>query len=330
MFGFTQSPTSCCQKASSSLYKSFFCGLSCRLKMDYGHAARFLVNRDSTFLSIVGSSLSPNSTQNTMSTCCNPLGTPCELKINSCIQQYSAAVAICGLSAKCDDDAHDHSGIRKLTATSIQAATRNWRDTAIHTLNSLHFPTSTILSTLAQQSAVETPQHSTQEAAAPTAQSYQRIFEHLHRVLEIPHTPELAVIGFHLGQLTYLRDAVDDLSEDLKKGHYNPLQYRDLAECASLASNSLEQFNTAVCNLPAIRHRQALLEIAEQTTAYHSDLAHNPQQKKKKKKSNSCWDNCDCCYCAPSDCNCGSSKSSCDCDGGCGDCCDCDCCSCGS
>ncbi|MFC5051548.1 DUF5685 family protein [Rubritalea spongiae] len=328
MFGFTRSPASCCQKASHSLYKSFFCGLSCRLKNDYGHSARFLVNRDSTFLTLLGASLAPAATQQTISTCCNPLSTPCSLTIDSSIQQYSAAITICGLTEKCKDDTSDHVGWRKFAAGSLHTLTRPWQDRAINTLNSLYFPTASVQKSLKNQHLVETPSHSIAEAATPTAQSYQTIFEHLHRVLKIPKSPELAIVGFNLGQLIYLRDAVDDLPSDRKNSHYNPLLHRDLTECQSLAEESFQKFNTSLRRLPLKRHHESLLAIAEQTTSYHNDLIHSPTPKtpkKKKERSNSCWDRFDCFPC--DNCCCDISSSSCDC----GDsCCGCDCCSCGS
>lgn len=339
MFGFTQSPAACCQKTSHSVYKSYFCGLSCRLKDDYGHSARFLVNRDSTFLTLLASALTADHSTTTLRTCCNPLATATPLTINSKAQQYSAAIAICGLAAKCEDDISDHRGFRKVAANSIYAGTRKWQDTAISTLNSLQFPTAKVINTLGKQKIVETPNNSMSEAAFPTARSYEIIFDHLHSVLEIPHTPDLAVIGFNLGQLLYLRDAVDDLEKDQKKNHYNPLRYRSIKECSKLASQSFIDFNSALQRIPTLRHEKTLSAIAQQTTSHHSDLISNPQPKNKKRKqenSNSCWDACCVCDCCPSNLSCGSgSSSACNCDSGCGDCCSggdccsCDCCSCG-
>jgi hypothetical protein len=326
MFGFTRSPTACCQQTSHSTYKRYFCGLSCRLKMDYGHAGRFLVNRDSTFLSILGSALSDQEPNSTLSTCCNPLAQPTPLTIHSGIQQYSAAVAICGLASKCADDITDTSGPRHWAAHSINNLSQSWQSTAIATLNSTAFPTKDVFQLLQQQASVETPQHTLEEASRPTALAYSTIFNHLLNLTSAPHTEGLATIGFSLGQLIYLRDAVDDLEQDLRKNHYNPLRYHSHGKCKELADTALTNFESALSDLPLLRNREILQDISRQTIAYHSDLRVNPTPKKRKRKKNksekrSCWDHCDCCCC---DCSCGSkSKSSCDC--GDLDCCSCDC-----
>ncbi len=343
MFGFTQSPTTCCQKASHSVYKSHFCGLSCRLRQDYGHSARFLVNRDSTFLSLLGSALSrsPNSCQ--LSTCCNPLSTPSALWIDSDVQSYSAAVAVCGLSAKCEDDRHDHTGPRALLAKSIFRGTSGWRDTALATLNSTGFPTAQTIAYLQQQESNESPNSSISQAAESTALAFQNIFDHLGKLVCPKPPSELATVGFSLGQLIYLRDAVDDLQKDLKNDHYNPLRYRNVSELVSLATTAQSNFSKALQALPLNRHQEVVGAIHAQTTSFHQDLLNTPSpraSKKGKKISNSSrwWHHCDCCCCDCGDCgSCGNKGSGCDapdcCDscGGCDscNCCDgCDCCSC--
>ncbi|MFC4993703.1 DUF5685 family protein [Rubritalea tangerina] len=336
MFGFTQSPTACCQTRAHSVYKSHFCGLSCRLRRDYGHSARFLVNRDSTFLSLIGSSLSNSPQANESSTCCNPLANPTPLLIDSDIQAYSAAVAVCGLSAKCQDDQQDHRYSRAWLAKSVLRATTPWQDKALSTLNSLGFPTQSTLTHLGQQSERETPLSSFQQAASPTAHAYQNIFQHLGTILCPKPPSELATIGFSLGQLVYLQDAHADYFKDLKRDHYNPLRYHPHSAFAQTVEQSLSTFQQALAALPTLRHRDVLDAIQLQTSAFHEELLQPPlpssKRKKRKKKDSSqsttCCDTCDCCCCADL-LECSSCSKSNDTSSICelGDCCDgCDCC----
>lgn len=335
MFGFTQSPTTCCQKSSHSVYKSHFCGLSCRLRRDYGHSARFLVNRDSTFLSLLGSALTASPNNCEVTTCCNPLSKPSALLIDSSIQSYSAAVAVCGLTAKCDDDASDHSAPRALLAKGLLGMTQSWKDRALSTLNSSRFPTVNTLSLLAAQTENETAETSVTTAASATANAYQNIFQHLGKLVGSKSDPALAAVGFSLGQLIYLRDAADDIEKDLKKNHYNPLRYCQKAEFYTLAQDASQRFAQAISELPLLRHQQVIGDITARTSAYHSDLFQSPSPKpsdsrSKKKNQQSFWDSC----CAPSccDCSCDTCTSSvCHSSSESSGCCDsCDCCGCDS
>ena len=44
---------------------------------------------------------------------------------------------------------------------------------------------------------------------------------------------DLSTLGFYLGKYIYIIDAYEDLEEDMKKGHYNPLSYvqKECGDC---------------------------------------------------------------------------------------------------
>ncbi|MEO1856523.1 MAG: DUF5685 family protein, partial [Rubritalea sp.] len=170
-------------------------GLSFRLRRDYGHSARFLVNRDSTFLSLLGSALTTSPSTCEVSTCCNPLSKPSALLIDSSIQSYSAAVAVCGLTAKCDDNASDRSAPRALLAKGLLGITQPWKDRALSTLNSSEFPTLNTFSHLAAQTENETPESSVATAASATANAYQNIFQHLGKLVGSNSEHTLSAVG---------------------------------------------------------------------------------------------------------------------------------------
>lgn len=105
MFGFLGSPChTCSSRDTHSTYRSFFCGLSGALRDDYYPAARFLVNRDSTFLSLMTASVSGQAPAPVQSTCCNPISAPRPLLKDGLHAQYAAAVTVCGLATKLEDD----------------------------------------------------------------------------------------------------------------------------------------------------------------------------------------------------------------------------------
>ncbi|GAA5495066.1 hypothetical protein Rhal01_01236 [Rubritalea halochordaticola] len=344
MFGFTQSPAACCQKSSASTYRSHFCGLSCRLRKDYGHSARFLVNRDSSFLSILGSALAPDSAPLTTATCCNPLATPTPLAIDSSVQQFSAAVAVCGLTAKCSDDAVDEKRFHRMAASSLLALTNNWKDKAIATLNTTGFPTKQTLSTLSRQAQIEEPAARVQAVAEPTALAYSNIFSHLGTILSVPQQRPLAELGHSLGSLIYYRDAADDLQKDQKNGRYNPLLYRPLDELKEAAEQAFLTLKNALSSLPLNRHQQLVTDIVARTESFHADLVPAPtnSEDQKQKKDRNCLNYCDCCDCDCCDCipcgagssltcssiSCSPAESGSSCCDSCNCCDSCDCCPC--
>lgn len=118
MFGYIGAPCSGCQIGAAKVYRSFFCGLCNRLRGDYGLPARFLVNRDSTFLAIVASARMKEAPCSTESTCCNPLGKKRTHFETGPAVTYAAATTLFGLEMKLRDNAADESGWKRNASTS--------------------------------------------------------------------------------------------------------------------------------------------------------------------------------------------------------------------
>lgn len=80
-----------------------------------------------------------------------------------------------------------------------------------------------------------------QMAADPFGEAVKRI---LKALAGDAYSPELGMIGYHLGQYVYLLDAIDDYDQDQKKGQYNPLRLRhgckDKAELIRLHGEELQ------------------------------------------------------------------------------------------
>lgn len=364
MFGFTASPcASCSPQEVSSGYQSVFCGLSCALSKEYSPLARFLVNRDSTFLSLVGASLQDETPSLTTRTCCNPFSTAKPLLVNNAVMEYSAAVTICGLTAKLEDDKTDEKGLRRNFSKLLLSQMGGFTDKAVSLLNALRFPTAEVQEALLNQSMVEKGSPSPEEAAAPTAHAYGEIFKHLGVVTGKP-SDKLADLGKHLGRLIYWRDAYDDVVEDEKKGSFNLLRYTPLEELQVSARSSINVLENSLKGLPLQRNQSLLPEVLSATSVKHQDFfsySYEEEAEKERKRReegygnwckrqyDTCCNLCDCledcvkcCRSPRRNCSrkpCGQGNGNCCIDGCCdatfdcgpGDsgCCDCgDCCSC--
>jgi len=346
MFGFIASPCARCTESSFPAWRGSFCGLARCLGREYGNASRLLVNRDATFLALLGVSIDPAEPRWQDATCCNPFATPFPVADDHPAVMHAAAVSVCGLSAKLEDDAHDEGPARRALAKMGSCLTTSATDRAVGWLNSSAFPTQEVLDQLGSQEDHE--RHRPDTADRPTAQAFGVITGHLAGLLDLPSQQDrLHRVGSGLGSLVYWRDAWDDQAADLRKGRFNPFHHLDAETIRGRVQSAWQDFNGALSELPLLRHQDLFGSLRETTSIRQGAFLElrskeevSGQQRKRKKENQRWWDSCDCCYCGdccPTSCGRSGGKSGgcadacCDCgpgDSGCCDCCPCDGCSC--
>ncbi len=308
MFGFLGSPCRSCSPADThSTYRSFFCGLSGALRDDYSPAARFLVNRDSTFLSILGASVSPAHPETTLRTCCNPISVPKPLFSDGIHSRFAAAVTVCGLATKLEDDRDDETGLRRTAARLLGRSISPMTDKAVSFLNSIRFPTSEISDLMTGQSALEARRPDLVTAASPTAEAYGTIFGEAARIGGAgKEQSRFQSIGRSLGRLIYWRDAWDDRAADKERGRFNPLEKADPEELPQRFGEAMIVLDGGA-SLPG-RFQGTIGEILASTSSRHRELIpdammRRTKEKRSKKKiehekdnwCSSCCHNFDCC-----------------------------------
>lgn len=275
MFGYLPGPTLCCTRAAST-YRAHFCGLAGALHRGYGPAARFLVNRDSTFLALLATGLAEEAPATRLTTCCNPLGAARPLLEPGPALHYVAAVTVAGLVTKVEDDAQDEHGTRRWLARLGSRALGGWDARAAGVLHALGFPVAAVRHALLGQAAAESAaavctQHSAQpalaRAAAPTQAAYGEITAHLGRLgprpLPAAALEALRQLGRHLGLLIYCQDAWDDWAADRARRRFNPLlplttPAERKGALAPLLEAALTGLTTALTALPLLRQRDLL------------------------------------------------------------------------
>ncbi len=333
MFGFLPGPSFCCAKAATG-YRAHFCGLCNGLHRDYGIWARWLINRDSTFLALLGTALSPCGPATCKTTCCNPWGTPHDLLDSSTAVHYAAAVTLCGLTTKLDDDAADEHGPRRWLALTGQRALEEASATALGVLHALHFPVAAVTTALRGQDQAEQPGTDLLTAAGPTCISYGEIVAHTGALAggtAAVHasTSALRTIGHHLGFLIYAQDAWEDWDKDRRRGRFNALHtFTSVTDrrayIAPLLHQALAAMRQAFASLPLHRNRdllnlvliegaehrvQEVLTTAEDRERDHREKLRQPppkKRKKDKKEKSGCCSRCDC-----GDCGGGHGSGSC-------------------
>ena len=229
MFGFLPAPCGCFSREDRSLYRSHFCGLCNSLRSRYGLWARWLVNRDAAFLSLLGSALRPAPPVVSRATCCNPWAKPRELVQTASHVKYAAAVTVCGLAAKLQDDAQDETGPRRWISKLGARAVRRFANRAVEVLKRSGFRVRLVMEALAGQHRCESLNSpGSMQAVEPTRFAYGEIFAHLPQVTgtDPAQAGALRSLGENLGELIYVADAWDDHDEDCRKGRFNPLPPR--------------------------------------------------------------------------------------------------------
>jgi len=342
MFGFMGSPCrNCVSGEVHNTYRGFFCGLSGALREDYSPAARFLVNRDSTFLSLLTAAVSPQDPVAVPSTCCNPISIPKPLYQHGLHARYAAAVTICGLSTKLEDDHSDEKGLRKTLAKLMGHTISPMTDRATAFLNTVRFPTAEVVDVLREQDVIERQKSDLVKAASPTAAAYGAIFGHAAHIAEAPQqSASLTSLGSKLGQLIYWKDAHDDLTADTLRGRFNPLQHSEPGEFEHHFSKTITEFHSIAQTTSLGKLQKLSQQIISNTFFRHQSLlpkdtladlsppslspgGGDPKKYTVTKKKKSCCDQCsDWCStpnCIPC-CDCGNGDSGCL---DCGDCCSC-------
>ncbi len=337
----------CCSKAAL-IYRASFCGLGTSLHHHYGAWSRWLVNRDSTFLVLLGASLSSDRPFISKATCCNPFAEPRELLQDGPLLNYAAAVTLCGLDAKLDDDCTDERGWRswlaKLGGTALDAPISS----ALGLLHGLHFPVQEVRSWLATQVGKEHAHAGLIDCAQPTQTAYGEIVGHLAYLSGAKEQyPALRQLGQDLGFLIYAQDAWDDWEQDRRSNQFNPLHsYLDLETRRAAVLSPMKRVFQSLCSvfdsLPLQRNRDLLHAVLIDGIGQRLSQIEGTQKpaekesksffQRYKRRCDDCCSNdpcncCDCCDCLRS-CRISKGGSLCDCnpcDGDGIECCGCDC-----
>ena len=248
-------------------YRGIYCTLCRRIGKRYGHAARWLLSYDMTFVAALRMALREDAVSFCAGRCpYNPFAK------RSCCSDTETLDTVADLSlllsyGQLQDTVADGRGPKRLAAWVLLKRLKRGRKTA-----AAHLPqmASLIDECLTEQATCERENSpSVDRASDATA----RMTEAALRMLAADEGQEraLARLGYCLGRWIYLMDAADDLEKDAKSGNYNPLlagegtpdlaALRERAERALCAS--LNECVNAYDLLPVRRFDRLLRNILE-------------------------------------------------------------------
>ena len=227
MFGYVLPRRDRLSEEAQARYHAAYCGLCRALKLEYGFAARFLVNYDMTFLYFLlreGDPACPGR-------CFCPARPWCPRK--ACLPEdgtmrYAADLSVLLSWWKLLDARRDSRGPRRLAAKAALLLYRRSyrRASARHPVLDAAFGTE-----LARLQALEDEKSPSIDRTADAFASLLRDCAAHYDGRE--RRPEQLLL-YHVGRYLYLADALEDLPRDVRAGAYNPLRYRYGADGGTL------------------------------------------------------------------------------------------------
>ena len=220
------------------LFRAEYCALCHTLRKRYGPAARFAVNYDFTFMAIVLASEKPEA--HALRCPVHPFQKRSVLRSDDALEA-AADYSIILAWWKIIDTFEDENGAYAAAAAAGQAVLRNaYRKAA------LQRPAfdANVRECLAELKRLEKADEPSLDRAADC---FARILaeaasdasdENVRRVRR--------ELFYHIGRSVYILDAVDDLSEDLRTGSYNPLRHRLKPGEVKLDENETESIRSTL------------------------------------------------------------------------------------
>ncbi len=201
-------------------YRGVYCTLCRWMGKAYGRISRLTLSYDATFLAMVIAGMSEECPQFSAGRCVvNPMKKCAYCSGNEEAFRYAAALSILLTDAKLRDDQADGKLPAKIGAGFLRLLGRGSRKKAAKAYPRLEELVESYVQ--AQSLAEKQPGISLDACADPTAQLLASVLRELS-----PENEKRALIlerfGYFLGRWIYLMDAADDLSDDLKKGNFNP------------------------------------------------------------------------------------------------------------
>jgi len=195
------------------VYSSYYCGLCRTLKENYGLKGQITLSYDMTFLAMLLSDLYEPELKKGKTNCIvHPFEkhATCQSKFT----EYAAEMNILLTYYKCLDDWEDDKKLSKKTlgdmlSPAVRKIAKKYPEKA-----------RLIDDRLRKMSQLE---KSNTDDIDTMAGLFGEILGTIFAYVDDTWKDELYTVGSYLGRFIYIMDAYEDIEEDIKKGHYNPL-----------------------------------------------------------------------------------------------------------
>lgn len=205
------------------LYRSFYCSMCKKLGKSYGVFARFTLNYEFVFLSLLYASLNDNDCPTKLGRCpFNPAKKCNYCEISGEEFEFSSSAAVMLLYYKLLDNLRDEKGISKLKYQALMPMFKyNYKKARAK----YPYVDELFANYDKEQQAVEKENVlDIDKAAQPTAKMLGELF--ILCSSDDTQKPILERLGYCIGRYIYILDAAADIKKDMKSGSYNPIKNR--------------------------------------------------------------------------------------------------------
>lgn len=232
MFGYVKTFKPDMRICEYDAYKAVYCGLCHQLGKSFGPFARFTLNYDFTFLSVLAIAVNPDFPGIKRKICpANPFKK--KQAVDYCDElKLSASAAMIIFYHKICDNIQDNAFFSKLKYIALKPAAYFYKRRAAKNYPELE---SAISAQLKRQYKIEASKSAgIDQAADPTACALADVFASL--TADETQKRVLSRFGYLLGRWIYLIDAVDDFADDVSSGGFNPFAIKLGANVADKTS----------------------------------------------------------------------------------------------
>ncbi len=255
MFGFLKLQSCALNPEERLIYQSHFCSV-CHAMTDFGgRLSSLLTNYDITFWLLLASALEQRPPTQLEQRPCTalPFRKVAVRPLSPELARTMAALNLVLVESKASDDRQDGERLKAGLARALYG--RRFQKAHLH-LSEIGFPLETLLALPAAQAKVEKAQDPTLSSlTSPTAETLAEVFAAIASHHKLPElAPALRSFGSNLGTYLYLWDAVEDLTKDTKKGHFNAIN----AACGGYLKSAGELMSASLDELQKILDGWAL------------------------------------------------------------------------
>jgi hypothetical protein len=242
-------------------YKSYYCTLCKTLDKEYGFLAKFFLNYDFAFLSLLLTSLQDEKINFQASSCTFNFLKKCSYCLNGDKYfKFTADVSVIFLHYKLKDNILDDSFLKKLFSYILYILTKPAYNKA---RNKQPFIDKLVKKATEEQNTIEKMDTITLEmASSPSATLLGEVLS--FNAKNEPERRILYELGYHLGKWIYSIDALDDYKKDLKNKSFNPFiiskEYNNIKDFSNkIIDDCITGYENAFLLLD-IKHNKYILE----------------------------------------------------------------------
>lgn len=276
MFGYVTANIDALSEDEMKVYRGLYCGLCRSLKERHGNISRIMLTYDMTFLILVLSSLYDSTDKSGYERCfIHPIKKHCFIENE--ITSYAADMSVALVYNKFVDDWNDDKKVSaKLRIAVSKKDYQNVHQKYPRQCNAIEKCLSDLIDV--EKRGITVPDI--------PANIFGALLAEIFVYKEDEYSPELRKAASALGRFIYIMDAWDDLHDDIRKEHYNPLTSVSSKNIKPILTMILSECAEALFSLPLEKNINIMKNVIYSGVWMRYSVKENRNEKKSQKTCN--------------------------------------------